>query len=188
MRTTKITKKAPVKKEPAAPQRPAVRKKETVKAPELTIAHSGIHTLKPAPGSHKRKKQLGRGPGSGHGKTSSRGSKGQTSRSGRDFYLGFEGGQTPMIRRIPKRGFINEFKKEYQIVNLRDLSRISDAIITPAVLVADGLIRNKTGRVKILGSGDVTRALTVRAHAFSEKAAVSIKNAGGKAEIIKDSD
>jgi large subunit ribosomal protein L15 len=188
MRTTRTTKKIPTKKEPVAEHKPVLRRKEPAKGPELTLVHSGIHTLKPAPGSHKRKKQLGRGPGSGHGKTSSRGSKGQTSRAGRHFYLGFEGGQTPLIRRIPKRGFINEFRKEYQIVNLRDLSRITDSIVTPALLEAVGLIKDKAGRVKILGAGDLARALTVQAHAFSEKAAASIKSAGGKAEIIKDSD
>lgn len=189
MRTTKTTKKISEKKEaPAAQHRVVSKPKASAKMPEPLVIHTGIHTLKPAPGSHKRKKQLGRGPGSGHGKKSSRGSKGQTSRSGRDFYLGFEGGQTPMIRRIPKRGFINEFRKVAQIVNLRDLARIGETVITPAVLSAAGLVKNKTSRVKILGTGEVTKALTVQAHAFSEKAAAAIKNAGGKVEIIKESD
>jgi large subunit ribosomal protein L15 len=181
-----VTKKEVSRKPAAAGETPRVRHSEERGVPGMP--RYGVHTLRPAPGSHRRKKQLGRGPGSGHGKTSSRGSKGQTSRSGRDFYLGFEGGQTPMIRRIPKRGFISKFKKEYEIVNLKDISRITDAIITPAALEASGLIKDRDGRVKILGMGEVSKALSVRAHAFSEKAAAAIKNAGGTAELIKDSD
>src|SRR3989338_2224815 len=98
------------------------------------LQQSGLFNLRPPRGAHKKRKILGRGPGSGHGKTSTRGSKGQTSRAGRHFYLGFEGGQSPLIRRMPKRGFTNRFKKEYQIVNLSDLSRIKEASITLGLL------------------------------------------------------
>ncbi|MDP2905384.1 MAG: 50S ribosomal protein L15 [Candidatus Omnitrophota bacterium] len=135
-------------------------------------------------GAHKPKKLLGRGPGSGHGKTSTRGSKGQTSRAGRHFYAGFEGGQTPLIRRMPKRGFINRFKKEFQIVNLRDLARVKEAVITPATLEAKNLIKDQFKLIKILGTGEIKNALKVSAHAFSKKAQEVIIAAGGKIEII----
>ena len=144
----------------------------------------GLHNLRVPKGAHKRRKLLGRGPGSGHGKTSTRGSKGQTSRSGRDFYLGFEGGQTPLIRRIPKRGFVHEFKQEYQIVNLLDLDRIKESTITPELLEEKGLIKDKTKLVKILGDGEIKNAITIQAHAFSKKAAEKIEKAGGKIEVV----
>src|SRR3989338_1066072 len=143
----------------------------------------GLHNLKAPSGAHKRKKLLGRGPSSGHGKTSTRGSKGQTSRAGRDFYLGFEGGQTPLIRRIPKRGFTNKFKKEYQIVNLKELAKIKESEISPALLAEKGLIKNKEKLIKILGRGEIKNPLIVKAHAFSKKAEREIKNSGGKVEI-----
>ncbi|MFH0826934.1 MAG: 50S ribosomal protein L15 [Candidatus Omnitrophota bacterium] len=143
-----------------------------------------LSNLRAPKGSHKRRKILGRGSGSGHGKTSTRGSKGQTSRSGRDFYAGFEGGQTPLIRRIPKRGFTNKFKKEYQIVNLDDLGRIKEANITLELLEARGLIKDKTRLVKVLGDGKIQSAVTVQAHAFSKRAAQEIKNAGGQTQVI----
>ena len=101
-----------------------------------------MNKLVPPRGSNDRKKLLGRGPGSGHGKTSTRGSKGQTSRAGRDMYIGFEGGQTPMIRRMPKRGFTSKFKKVYQILNLRDLLKIKETAITPELLVLKGIIKD----------------------------------------------
>ncbi|HTZ10830.1 MAG TPA: 50S ribosomal protein L15 [Candidatus Margulisiibacteriota bacterium] len=140
--------------------------------------------LKAPLGSHKKRKYLGRGPSSGHGKTSTRGSKGQTSRSGRDFYPGFEGGQTPLIRRIPKRGFTNIFKKEFQLVNLRDLNTIKESAINPVLLEERGLIKNKAKLVKILGDGEIEKAVVVQAHAFSKHAAEAIAKAGGKTEII----
>lgn len=146
----------------------------------------GLHNLKVPQGAHKRKKLLGRGPGSGHGKTSTRGSKGQTSRAGRDFYAGFEGGQTPLIRRMPKRGFTNRFKKEYQLVNLDDLKVIKDLSITPDLLEEKGLIKDKSKAIKILGDGDLNSAVTVCAHAFSKTAAQKIQKSGGKIEIIND--
>ncbi|KPK99166.1 MAG: 50S ribosomal protein L15 [Omnitrophica WOR_2 bacterium SM23_72] len=143
-----------------------------------------LASLKAPRGSHKRKKILGRGPGSGHGKTSTRGSKGQTSRAGRDFYLGFEGGQTPLIRRIPKRGFTNKFKKEFQIVNLDDLDRMKETNITLELLEARGLIKDKKQLVKVLGDGKIQSPVTVQAHAFSKRAAQEIKNAGGQTQVI----
>lgn len=106
----------------------------------------GLHNLKAPKGAHKPKKLLGRGPSSGHGKTSTRGSKGQTSRAGRDFYLGFEGGQTPLIRRVPKRGFTSRSKIEPQIVNLGQLNKIKDAKITLDLLLEKGLIKTRISR------------------------------------------
>jgi large subunit ribosomal protein L15 len=155
-----------------------------VKIPAHTETALGLHNLKIPHGAHKRKKMKGRGSSSGHGKTSTRGSKGQTSRSGRHFYMGFEGGQMPLIRRIPKRGFTNIFKKEFQLVNIENLTKIKESPVTPEVLEAKGLIKHKERPVKILGDGDLKHALTVQAHAFSKKASEKILAAGGKAEII----
>lgn len=150
-----------------------------------TVARTALHALKAPQGSHKRKKILGRGPGSGHGKTSTRGSKGQTSRSGRDFYPGFEGGQTPLIRRIPKRGFTSRAKSEYQIVNLGSLNKIKGEQINPDLLKESGLIKDKNKLVKILGEGDIKNPVAVSVHAISKKALDKITNAGGRVEIIK---
>jgi large subunit ribosomal protein L15 len=164
-----------------------LKKKTQRTAPAVTKEVSqivGLYNLKVPRGAHKPKKLLGRGPSSGHGKTSTRGSKGQTSRAGRHFYLGFEGGQMPLIRRIPKRGFTGRFKKEYQVVNLNDLKKIKDATISPDLLETKGLIRDKHKLVKILGDGDIGSAVVIQAHAVSKKAAEKIKNAGGKVEII----
>lgn len=144
----------------------------------------GLHNLGAPKGAHKKRKILGRGSSSGHGKTSTRGSKGQTSRSGRDFYLGFEGGQSPLIRRMAKRGFNNKFRKEYQTVNLENLSKVKDAIINPALLHEKGFIKSKTGLVKILGNGEIKQPKTFQAHAFSKTAMDKIKSIGGTAEVI----
>jgi large subunit ribosomal protein L15 len=154
------------------------------KEPLLKTAVFGLHSLEAPRGAHKGKKLLGRGPGSGHGKTSTRGSKGQTSRSGRDFYLGFEGGQTPLIRRIPKRGFTSNFRKDYQTINLDQLNLTKETVITPAVLEERGLIKNKERLVKILGQGQVKRPVTVCAHAFSKNAEAKLKSSGSKIEVI----
>ena len=143
-----------------------------------------LSNLKRPFGSHKKRKYLGRGSSSGHGKTSTRGSKGQTSRAGRHFYLGFEGGQSPLIRKMPKRGFVSNFRKVYQIVNLSALNSIKETTITPLLLKANGLIRNESALIKILGSGSIKNAVTIQAHAFSKRAAEGIVSAGGKAEII----
>ncbi|MFA5145252.1 MAG: 50S ribosomal protein L15 [Candidatus Omnitrophota bacterium] len=144
----------------------------------------GLFNLKAPKGSHKKRKIKGRGPSSGHGKTSTRGSKGQTSRAGRHFYLGFEGGQSPLIRRMPKRGFTNQFKKEYQLLNLRDLNLIKESTITLELLEAKGMIKNSKKLVKVLGDGDIKRPVNIQAHAFSKKASEEIVKAGGKIEII----
>src|SRR3989338_11499687 len=129
------------------------------------LQQSGLFNLRPPRGAHKKRKILGRGPGSGHGKTSTRGSKGQTSRAGRHFYLGFEGGQSPLIRRMPKRGFSSAaFRKEYQILNLRDLAKIKETNITLQLLEEKGLIKNKLKLVKILGEGELKNPVTLQAH------------------------
>ncbi|MFZ2385051.1 MAG: 50S ribosomal protein L15 [Candidatus Omnitrophota bacterium] len=146
----------------------------------------GLHNMVVPRGAHKPKKLLGRGSGSGHGKTSTRGSKGQTSRAGRDFYAGFEGGQTPMIRRMPKRGFNNRRPVEVQIVSLGMLFKLEDQTITPDIMAKKGLIKKTTLCVKVLSEGDVRKAVTIRAHAFSKQAIEKIEKAGSKAEIIED--
>lgn len=150
----------------------------------VTSEKIGLHNLKALKGSHKRKKLLGRGPSSGHGKTSTRGSKGQTSRAGRDFYLGFEGGQMPLIRKIPKRGFVSKFKKEYQIVNLKDLKEIKEPDISLDLLEKKGLIKDKDKLVKILGEGEIKNPIIIQAHAISKKAEKKIKEIGGKVVLI----
>jgi large subunit ribosomal protein L15 len=181
VKAKKVLKDEPVAK-PKVPAKKIVKTKKTErKAATITF---GLHNLSVPKGSHKKRKRVGRGSGSGHGKTSTRGSKGQTSRSGPDFYLGFEGGQSPLIRKMPKRGFTSIFKKEYQIINLRDLNKVKETTITPALLEEKGLIKNKEKLVKILGEGELKAAITVSAHAFSKKASSAIKSAGGKVEII----
>ncbi len=179
-------KKQPVKKTAVTVSKKQVRaSKSTTEEKRKPEIFFGIHSLRPPVGSRKKKKILGRGPSSGHGKTSTRGSKGQTSRSGRDFYLGFEGGQSPLIRRFPKRGFTSVFKKEFQIVNLKDLIKVKEGeIINPEFLENKGLIKDKNLPVKILGDGDLKSSLNIKAHAFSKKAHDKIKSAGGSAEII----
>ncbi|MFO7152553.1 MAG: 50S ribosomal protein L15 [Bacillota bacterium] len=144
-----------------------------------------LHDLKPAKGSKKRPKRVGRGIGSGHGKTSTRGHKGQNARSGGGVRPGFEGGQMPLIRRIPKRGFTNIFKKEYAIVNVKDLNVFEDNTrVTPELLKEKGLIKQIKDGVKILGDGELKVKLEVVAHAFSSSAREKIEAAGGKAEVI----
>ncbi len=155
---------------------------------EPQVEEIGLNKLKIPVGAHQRKRILGRGTSSGHGKTSTRGSKGQTSRAGRHMYAGFEGGQTPLIRRMPKRGFTNKFKKEYQIVNLKDVFVLSDTVINPDILYQKKLIKNKCGLVKILGTGEVKGTKTIQAHAFSISAQEKIKTAGGKIEVLKLND
>jgi large subunit ribosomal protein L15 len=145
----------------------------------------GLNNLHPAPGSHHRKKIVGRGEGSGHGGQSTRGGKGQTARSGDGKMTGFEGGQIPLMRRIPKRGFNNINRKEYEIVNIEQLNGFDAGTdVTAEKLKEAGLIAD-TKLVKILGVGELSRALTVTVHAFSKSAAEKIKAAGGKAETIK---
>lgn len=148
---------------------------------------TGIHTPKPNPGSTHKTKRIGRGPGSGRGKTAARGNNGQWSRSGTSSKRGFEGGQMPLHRRMPKRGFSNApFAKEHTIINIGDLMRFEkDARVGPAELIASGLTRKiaKHG-VRVLGDGQIDRALHVSAHYFTESAREKITNAGGMAEVI----
>lgn len=145
-----------------------------------------LHDLSPAKGSKKAKKRVGRGLGSGIGKTSGRGSKGQKSRSGYSRRPGFEGGQMPLVRRVPKRGFTNVFRTEYVVVNVGELAELpaeGGAEITPESLAAVGLVRR--GRLlKVLGDGELDRALTVSAHAFSASARQKIESAGGTCEEL----
>jgi large subunit ribosomal protein L15 len=141
--------------------------------------------LKPAAGSRKNRKRVGRGPGSGLGKTAGRGEKGQKSRSGFSQKPGFEGGQMPLHRRIPKRGFINIFRKEYLTVNVERLNRFpAGTVVTPESLRDSGLLHKGRLDVKVLGNGDLKVALTVRAHKFTGAAARKIEEAGGKAEVL----
>ncbi|MGA2090723.1 MAG: 50S ribosomal protein L15 [Endomicrobiales bacterium] len=146
----------------------------------------GLHNLKPAAGSRHRKKIVGRGEGSGHGGSATRGMKGQKSRSGDGKMVGFEGGQMPLIRRIPKRGFTNKFRHSFEIVNVGTLELLfeSGQEITPAVLKEKG-VNVDIKRTKILGEGEIKKALTVKAHAFSTAAKEKIVAAGGTTEILK---
>jgi len=144
-----------------------------------------VSNLTPAPGSTKNRKRLGRGPGSGTGKTAGRGHKGRGARSGGNTHPGFEGGQMPLQRRLPKRGFYNPFRQEFSVVNLQQLEQgfAAGSTVDPAALVDGGLARK--GRAgKMLARGELSKALTVQAHAFSEKAKERIAQAGGSAEVL----
>jgi large subunit ribosomal protein L15 len=144
-----------------------------------------LSTLKPAAGSRKNRKRVGRGPGSGTGKTAARGENGQKSRSGYSRKRGFEGGQMPLKRRVPKRGFKNIFRKEYRTVNVDRLNEIqAGTTVTPELLQSAGLLRKGREPVKMLGNGELTVALTVRVHKYTGSAAEKIKAAGGTAEVI----
>lgn len=144
-----------------------------------------ISDLAPTPGAKKKEKRIGRGPGSGHGKTSTKGHKGQAARSGGTKAPGFEGGQQPLIRRVPKRGFKNIFKKEYAVVNLNRLDRFSaETVINPEFLHQAGIIKRASENVKILGEGALTKPLVIAAHKFSEEALKKIQAAGGRAEVL----
>jgi len=143
-----------------------------------------LEDIKPAAGSRKKDKRVGRGIGSGHGKTSCKGHKGQKARSGGSVGPAFEGGQMPLQRRLPKRGFKNIFKVEYAIINLRDINRIEGLdIITFDVLRDKGIIKNLKDGIKVLGGGEIQRPITVKADAFSASALTKIAAAGGKAEV-----
>ena len=145
-----------------------------------------LSNLRPPKGAKHAKKRVGRGPGSGHGKTSSRGHKGAQSRSGSRNRRGFEGGQMPLHRRVPKRGFHNPFRIEYAVVNLDTLAEVFEAgsSVTPELLRERGLVRQSRVRIKVLGRGDITKKLTVQAHKFSGKAAEKIAAAGGTTEVL----
>jgi large subunit ribosomal protein L15 len=146
-----------------------------------------LNNLRPPKGAKQPKKRVGRGPGPGHGKTASRGSKGAKSRSGFRFKRGFEGGQMPLHRRVPKRGFTNPFRVEYAVVNLDQLSEVfeSGSSVTPELLRERGLVRDATAPVKVLGRGDISKPLTVKAQKFSESASQKIAAAGGVAEVVR---
>jgi len=142
-----------------------------------------LHELSPAKGSKRARKRIGRGPGSGTGKTAGRGHKGQRSRSGFSQRLGFEGGQMPLTRRVPKRGFTNIFRIRYQVVNLARLNEL-EGEVTPELLVENGLVRSGHP-VKVLGDGEISTALKVQAHKFSSSARAKIEAAGGSCEVLE---
>lgn len=144
-----------------------------------------LHELKPAEGSRKERNRLGRGIGSGNGKTSGKGHKGQNARSGGGVRPGFEGGQTPLFRRLPKRGFTNINRKDFAIVNLDTLNRFEDGTeVTPELLIETGVVSNAKDGIKILGKGTLSKKLTVKANKFSSTAKEAIEAAGGKTEVI----
>jgi large subunit ribosomal protein L15 len=144
-----------------------------------------LHELKPTEGSRKERNRLGRGIGSGNGKTAGKGHKGQNARSGGGVRPGFEGGQTPLFQRLPKRGFTNIHRKEFTIVNLETLNRFEEGTeVTPELLIETGVISKYTAGVKILGKGQLEKKLTVKAHKFSSSAKEAIESAGGKTEVV----
>ncbi len=145
-----------------------------------------LESLKPAAGSLKAKRRIGRGPGSGRGKTAGRGHKGAKSRSGYSRRRGFEGGQMPLIRRVPKRGFTNIFSKRIETVNVSDLGKLPEGtVVTPELLIAQRLIRKHYDGIKVLGDGELGTKLVVQAHQFSASAKAKIEAAGGTAEELK---
>ena len=145
-----------------------------------------LSNLRPPKGAKHAKKRVGRGQGSGNGKTAGRGHKGAKSRSGFKHKRGFEGGQMPLHRRVPKRGFHNPFRVEYAVVNLDTLAEVFEAgsSVTPELLRERGLVRKAKSKIKVLGRGDITKKLTIKAHKFSGKAAEKIAAAGGTAEVL----
>ncbi|KHF39008.1 MULTISPECIES: 50S ribosomal protein L15 [Bacillaceae] len=144
-----------------------------------------LHELKPAEGSRKVRNRVGRGIGSGNGKTAGKGHKGQNARSGGGVRPGFEGGQNPLYRRLPKRGFTNPTRKEYTVVNLETLNRFDAGTeVTPELLIESGTVKNVKVGIKILGNGKLEKNLTVKAHKFSASAVEAIEAAGGKTEVI----
>ncbi|MFV0380653.1 MAG: 50S ribosomal protein L15 [Breznakia sp.] len=144
-----------------------------------------LHEMKYTDGARKSKKRLGRGHASGTGKTAGKGHKGQNARSGGGVRLGFEGGQTPLARRLPKRGFTNFNRKEFAIVNVEALNKFEDGVVvTPELLIETGMVGKELHGVKILGQGDLEKKLTIKANKFSKSAVAVIEKAGGKAEVI----
>jgi large subunit ribosomal protein L15 len=144
-----------------------------------------LHELAPTPGSKKVRTRVGRGLGSGLGKTSGKGHKGQNSRSGGGVRPGFEGGQMPLYRRLPKRGFYNKFGKDYAEVNISDLNRFEEgAVVDPVALIESGILKNVRDGVRILGNGELTKSLTVIANGFTKSAEEKIQAAGGKVEVV----
>ena len=145
-----------------------------------------LHELSPVPGSTKERKRIGRGPASGQGKTAGKGHKGQKARAGRGMQIGFEGGQMPLQRRIPKRGFNNIFRKEFATVNIASLDKVFNDgdTVTIEALVASGLVKKTLDGVKVLGNGEISKKLTVQVNAYSETPKSKIEAAGGKAEVV----
>jgi large subunit ribosomal protein L15 len=144
-----------------------------------------LNELSPGAGSRKKRKRVGRGPGSGHGKTATKGHKGQLARSGGGKRAGFEGGQMPLVRRLPKRGFRSPFKETFEVVNISRFNRFeAGEVITPDVMKTCGLVRDSSRKIKVLGEGDLRKSLTIQAGAFSKQALQKIANAGGKGEVI----
>lgn len=144
-----------------------------------------LHELRPAEGSTKNKKRIGRGTATGQGKSAGKGQKGQKSRTGGGVRVGFEGGQMPLYRRLPKVGFTNIFRKEFAVVNLEDLDVFENgAVVNPDTLKQAGLIKDMKSGVKVLGTGEITKSLTIQAHKFSKSAEEKIAAAGGKVEVI----
>ncbi|MGD9034647.1 MAG: 50S ribosomal protein L15 [Desulfobacteraceae bacterium] len=144
-----------------------------------------VHDLSPLEGARKKRKRVGRGPGSGHGKTSCRGHKGQKSRSGGSLRPGFEGGQMPLQRRLPKRGFTNIFKKHYALINVKDLEGFApDAELDTEALKKAGLVNKVKDGVKLLGDGEISHPVTIKVHKVSKTAKEKIETAGGKVKII----
>ncbi len=145
-----------------------------------------LHELEKNPGAKQERRRVGRGPGSGLGKTSGKGQKGQNARSGGGVNPVFEGGQLPLYRRLPKRGFSNAiFKKEYAVINVCDLNRFEDGtVVTPALLKEVGIVKKQLSGIKVLGEGNLEKKLTIQAHKFSESALEKIKESGSKAEVI----
>lgn len=152
------------------------------------MAFVGLHNLKAPKGAHKKVTRLGRGESSGHGKTSGRGNKGQKARKSGQVRIGFEGGQMPIQRRTPKRGFKNPFRKEYAVVNVGSLAEHfkADAVVDLSALKQSGLVRAQKDGIKVLGHGDIKHALTVKAHLFSQSAREKIEKAGGKIELLAE--
>jgi large subunit ribosomal protein L15 len=162
--------------------KPRTKRAPKAKA-EAPVQRLALHDLKPPKGSHRGRIRKGRGPGSGIGKTAGRGGKGQTARTGKKIRPGFEGGQMPLIRRIPKRGFTNPFKQDAQVVNVRHLSLIAEGVeITPDTLFGAGLVRRPDQPIKLLGMGDVQRKFQVKGVAVSASAKTKIEQAGGTIE------
>jgi large subunit ribosomal protein L15 len=175
--------KAAPRKESTSRGQPRSRAKRAAAEPAVAApVRLTLSTLTPAPGSTQSRKRVGRGPGSGLGKTSGKGNKGHKARTGGGTNPGFEGGQMPMYRRLPKRGFTNPFREENQIVNLTDLKKVSAGDVSPETLYSAGLIGKPDSRVKLLGTGEADRAYTVRGVALSASARTKIEAAGGKIE------
>ena len=179
VRPAKAKGKAPARVREPRPERQAAASADT------RPAGVGIHDLRPAAGATHYRKRIGRGPGSGHGKTAGRGNKGQKSRSGYRHQRGFEGGQMPLHRRVPKRGFTNIFRVEYDVVNLSDLAGFDAGTAVTVDTLIERRLAHKSRPVKILGDGEIGKALTVSAHKFSASAQAKIEAAGGRCEVIQ---